>query len=168
MNAPHLHHIFIACTAAFIISSAQPPTMIEPTFCLLLSGKHVGASGDSLPYRYQLNQTGDSGSIIAHGCERLIGRTKFAGVKKSIVNYAMNLTEERYGSPKDSNDFKGELSITALDRNHIIRLSVALTIGTQSDTAMAGLLRLMMKQVDDTLRLPQFKKILSSKKYNIN
>ena len=143
---------------------AQGPASFEPTFCVSLSGKSGGGAGDSVKYSYQLNQTADSGVIIAQGLERPLGKSNFAKVKKSIINYAVNLTEESYGAPRDSADFSGDLTITALDRTTIIRSNARLVIGTLANTSMTGLLRLLMKQVEDTLRLPQFKGVPSLKK----
>ena len=149
--------LFIIFTASF----AQGPASFEPTFCVSLSGR-AGGAGDSVKYSYQLNQTADSGAIIVQGRERPLDKSKFARIKKSIVTYAVNLTEESYGAPRDSADFSGDLAITALDRTIIIRFSARLVIGTLADTSMAGLLRLLMKQVEDTLRLPQFVRNIQS------
>jgi hypothetical protein len=68
----------------------------------------------------------------------------------------MNLTEASYGAPRDSADFSGDLSIAALDRTTIVQINTHVVIGTQSDSSIAVLLRLLMNQVDDTLRLPPF------------
>jgi hypothetical protein len=67
----------------------------------------------------------------------------------------MDLTEAAYGTPRVSTDFSGELTIAALDRNSVIRLTAALTLGDLDDPSMTGLLELLMKQVADTLRLKQ-------------
>jgi hypothetical protein len=151
----HTSLLFIFSFSCF----AQVPASFEPSFCLSLSGKYGNAT-----YHYQLNQAGDSGVIIVQGRERPMVGTIFSGVKKSIVNYAINLTEVSYGSQKDSADFNGDLAITALDRTTIVRVNAGLVIGTLTDTSMTGLLRLLMKQVEDSLRLPQVKGNLPSKK----
>ncbi|MGA2506994.1 MAG: hypothetical protein ABSF80_05905 [Chitinispirillaceae bacterium] len=147
----------------FFSCFAQSPASFEPTFCVSLSGK-TGSAADSMRYSYQLNQTADSGVIIAQGRERPLGKSNFAKIKKSIITYAVNLTEENYGTPRDSADFSGDLTITALDRTTIIKFSARLVIGTLGNTPMTGLLRLLMKQVEDTVRLPQFKEALFLKK----
>ena len=129
----------------------QPRDRIEPSFSLSLSGNCGGGTA----YHYQLNQAGDSGTVIVRSTERKICRVNFYNVKKSIIACAMDLTEASYGTPRDSADFSGDLSIAALDRTTVIRINARVVIGTQSDTLMAVLLRLLMNQVDDTLRLPQ-------------
>ena len=141
-------------------SFGQPSRLIEPSFCLSLSGKF----GTDTSYHYQLNKAGDSGVVIVNGHEHPLSWKDFRKIKSAIIDYAMDLTEASYGTQRDSADFSGEIVITALDRNHVIRLSAALTIGTLPDGPMAGLLRLLMKQVADTLRLPQLKLTPSSKK----
>lgn len=156
----------IAVISAFCFG--QPSSLFEPAFSLSLSGKYRNGAGDSVSYHYQLNQTGDSGAVTVSDRERPIARAGFAGVKKSIVNYAINLTEASYGSPRDSGDFSGELAISALDRTTIVRLNAGIVIGTLTDTSMTGLLRLLMKQVEDSLRLPQFKSIMFSKKSTLS
>lgn len=160
----HTSLLFIFSFSCF----AQVPASFEPSFCLSLSGKYGNGAVDSVTYHYQLNQAGDSGVIVVQGRERPIVRTKFAGVKKSIVNYAINLTEVSYGSQKDSADFNGDLAITALDRTTIVRVNAGLVIGMLADTSMTGLLGLLMKQVEDSLRLPQFKGTMSSKKSTLS
>jgi hypothetical protein len=157
------HWIVIALLIISAACFAQSPASFEPTFCVSLSGK-AGRAGDSVKYSYQLNQTADSGVVIAQGRERPLGKSNFAKVKKSIITYAVNLTEESYGAPRDSADFSGDLTITALDRTTIIRFSARLVIGTLANPPMTGLLRLLMKQVEDTVRLPQFKDALFLKK----
>jgi hypothetical protein len=145
----------------YFCCSAQ---VFGPSFSLSLCGTY-GNRGDR-EYSYLLNQTGDSAVLYVQGHELLLGRAAFAGVKKTIVKHVVNLTEESYGSPKDSADFNGALMITALDRTTIVRLNARLVAGTLplQDTSMTGLLRLMMKQVDDSLRLPQFNGNPSDKK----
>jgi hypothetical protein len=135
----------------FSIGIGQPSPVIESSFSLALTGSY----GSGTEYRYLLNRAGDSGVISVQGLERPLGWADFRKVKSAIVNYAMDLTEADYGAAHDSADFKGELSINALDRNHIIRLNAALTLGTLPDGSMAGLLRFLMKQVEDSLRLPK-------------
>lgn len=156
--------IVIALFIIFTTCFAQVPASFEPAFCVLLSGKSGGMAGDSGKYSYQLNQTADSGVIVAQGRERLLGKSNFPKVKKAIVNYAMKLTDESYGAPRDSTDFSGDLTITALDRTTIIRFGAKLVVGTLADTSMTGLLRLLMMQVDDSLRLPQFVRVFQSNK----
>jgi hypothetical protein len=152
MNLPHsfLKTFTIALMAA--ASFGQPSRLIEPSFSLSLSGKY----GYDTSYHYLLNKAGDSGVIIVQGLERPLGWKDFRKIKSAIIEYAMDLTEASYGAPRDSADFSGEIAIAALDRNHVIKLSAALTIGTLADGPMTGLLRLLMQQVADTLRLPQF------------
>jgi hypothetical protein len=164
MTLMHSGRTAFAIAAIFGFCFSQPSSLFEPAFSLSLSGKYRNGTGDSVTYHYQLNQTGDSGAVIVRDRERPIARAGFAGIKRSIVNYAMNLTEASYGSPRDSADFSGELAISALDRTTIVRLNAGIVIGTLADTSMTGLLRLLMKQVEDSLRLPQFKGIMSSKK----
>lgn len=138
------------------------PCCSAQAFGLSLCGTY-GNRGDR-DYRYQLNQAGDSGVLSVQGQELMLSRAKFAGVKKAIIGHAINLTEESYGSPKDSADFNGALTITALDRTTIVKFNAGLVAGTIQDTSMVRLLRLLMDQVDDTLRLPQFNGTLFSKK----
>jgi hypothetical protein len=164
MTHMQLRRIVIALFIIFTACIARAAASFEPAFCVLLSGKYGGMAGDSGKYSYQLNQTADSGVIIAQGRERPLGKSNFSKVKKTIVNYAVKLTEESYGSPRDSTDFSGDLTITALDRTTIIRFGARLVVGTLADTSMTGLLRLLMIQVDNSLRLPQF----TSKKYKFN
>jgi len=130
----------------------QSRERFEPDFSLSLSGN----CGSGTSYHYQLDRTGDSGTVIVRSTERPLSRVDFYNVKKSITDCAMNLTEASYGTPRDSVDFSGDLNIAALDRTTIIRINTRVVIGTQSDSSMAVLLRLLMNQVDDTLRLPQF------------
>jgi hypothetical protein len=149
-----LRHAYRSAFALISIIAAicfgQPRDRIEPGFSLSLSGKCCGGT----PYHYVLNQAGDSGSVIVRSTERRISRVNFCTIKKTIISCAMNLTEANYGAPHDSTDFSGELSIAALDHATVIRTSTRVVIGTQSDSSMAVLLRLIMDQVDDTLRLP--------------
>jgi hypothetical protein len=144
MKTSHgLFPVFILC----LCCSAQ-------AFSLSLHGAY-GNRGDR-DYRYQLNQIGDSAVCTVQGNERLLGRAEFAGLKKTIIGHVIRLTEEIYGSPKDSADFNGVISITAFDRTTVIRFNAGLVAGTLQDTSMIVLLRLLMMQVEDTLRLPQF------------
>jgi len=152
------HTQFLVVNLCFCCSAQ----VFGPSFSLSLCGTY-GNRGDR-DYRYQLNQTGDSGVLSVQGHELQLGRAKFAGIKKTIINHAVNLTEESYGSPKDSADFTGELTITALDRTTIVNLNVGLVAGTLQDTSMIGLLHLLMMQVEDSLRPPQFKGTMSSEK----
>ncbi|MBN2188021.1 MAG: hypothetical protein JW699_01100 [Chitinispirillaceae bacterium] len=148
----------IACAATVCLGQIRDRG--EPSFRLSLTGNCGYGTG----YRCLLNSTGDSGVIIVNGRERPVGWADFRRIKAEIVNYAMELTEAAYGSPRDSADFKGELAIAALDRNTVIRLNAALTVGTLGDGPMTDLLRLLMKQVDDTLRLPQVSAVKPAKK----
>jgi hypothetical protein len=142
-----------ALTIALIstVCFSQLKNLIEPSFSLSLSGTY----GKATAYHYLLNKSGDSGVVIVNGIERPLVRKDFSRLTTAIVKYAMDLTEASYGSPNDSTDFSGELAIAALDRSRIIRLNAALTIGTLADGPMTGLLRLLMQQAADTLRLPQ-------------
>lgn len=148
----------VAVTAAAVFSQSE--RLIEHAFSLSLNGTY----GNGTEYRYLLNRAGDSGVVIVNGLERPLGWTDFRRIKAEIVNYAMDLTEAAYGAPRDSTDFTGELALSALDRNNIIRLNAALTIGTLENGPLTGLLRLLMKQVNDTLRLPQVSIIKPAKK----
>jgi hypothetical protein len=140
--------------AFFIIlftCSGQSKGPDEPSFNLSLTG----TCGNGTDYRYFLNRAGDSGVVIVNGREQPLGWTDFRRIKSAIITYALELTEASYGAPRDSADFTGELALSGLDRTTIIRLNAALTIGTLENGPMTGLLRLLMKQVDDTLRLQQ-------------
>ena len=151
MSLPHAYPLVVAFISIMsAVCFGQPGDRIEPGFSLSLSGK----CGGGAPYLYQLNRAGDSATAIVRSTERQISRVDFHNVRKLIIDCALNLTEASYGAPRDSADFSGDLSIAALDRNTIIRLNTRVVIGTQSDSSMAVLLRLLMDQVDDTLRLP--------------
>lgn len=139
--------LFLAAAASF----GQPAASLEPSFMLLLSGRHGGGS----EYAFLLKQADDSGAVIVRGFERPVGRVRFYRLRKAIIECAMNLTGTNYGTPRDSADFTGSLNISALDRNTVIKLDTRVVIGTQSDSSMAVLLRLLMEQVDDSLRLQQ-------------
>jgi hypothetical protein len=160
MNFMHPCRTTFAIAVIVAACFSQSTSLMRPSFSLSLSGTY----GNGTEYRYLLNRAGDSGVIIVNGVERPVGWTDFRKVKSEIVTYSMELTEAAYGAPRDSADFTGELSLSALDRNSIIRLNAALTIGTLDNGPMAGLLRLLMKQVDDTLRLPQIPLPESAKK----
>jgi hypothetical protein len=148
-----LHSGRTAFALAFLLTACfgQSSSVIAPSFSLSLSGKY----GSGTDYHYLLNKTGDSGVIIVQGVERPLGWKDFRKIKSAIIDYSMDLTEDSYGVPRDSADFSGELVVSALDRTTIVRLSTRVVIGTLADGSMTGLLRLLMKQVADTLRLPQ-------------
>jgi hypothetical protein len=134
-----------AFTLSIILTSSlygQPLPVIDPSFSLSLSGNHGKGTG----YRYLLQNAGDSGVIIVNECKRPVGWKDFRRIRHSIVNYALELTETAYGAPLDSADFRGELVLSAFDRNTIIRLRTAVTVGTLENGPLAGLLRLLMKQ----------------------
>lgn len=160
MILTHSCRAALAIAALFTACFGQPNNLIEPCFSLSLSGN----CGKGTAYHYQLNRAGDSGTVIVQGSERPVSRVHFYNVKRLIVDCAMNLTEASYGSPRDSADFSGDLNISALDQTTIIKLTARVVIGTQSDSSMAVLLRLLMDQVDDTLRLPQFKHIVPTER----
>ena len=142
---------FVALVVLSAFSLGLPENIRDSSFGLSLSGHR----GNGSAYSFQLNKAGDSGVVIVNGIERPVRRSDFRRLRSAIVNYAMDLTEAAYGTPRDSTDFSGELTIAALDRNSVIRLTAALTLGDLDEPSMTGLLELLMKQVADTLRLKQ-------------
>lgn len=152
----YLIRMFLIFFISYGVIGAQghAQTSITPAFCLTLSGTG-GAGSDKVSgsYHYQLSQNNDSGVLIVQGLERALDSAALARLKRSIVTYVLNLTEESYGAFLDSADFTGELSVTAFDRKNIVKFTTALRIGAMSDTAMTGLLHLLMEQVADSLRL---------------
>jgi hypothetical protein len=150
----HSIRILFLLFISYDVIIAQAPTFFTPAFCLTLSGTGGATSGGkSGSYHYQLSQINGSGVLIVQGRERTLDSARFAKLKKSIMAHVLNLTEESYGAFRDSADFTGELAVTAFERTNIVKFTTALRIGAISDTSMAGLLHLLMGQVEDSLQL---------------